>query len=406
MLSRSAFLPFLLVLLPGCLERQEPAREALVPPGDPLPPASADAQPVREPSVLQGYDPAAPDQSLQGIAGGLSGSRLQFETDRLDLGKVYQFEERQFEFPFTAVGEEPVIVTNLDHNCGCTHSEIRADWLAQPGEEAPLYVLGREIPPGAKGRVVGTYSAERRSGIKITTITLRGNMADTPVKLEISVDNLRIFDVTPATVRFGDVLTGGGDAPPAIQDFRIVAREPFEITEWRRLPAGLKIEPLDDGAPTGDGGEWARKYRASLGAGAPEGLLSTSAVAATSIGVDLEILVSANVIPPIAYTPSNRLAFGFPELGEERTRTIEIQARMAGVKVPTPSVEILGDAAARMRAEVEVVEPERLLRVKVTLPADTPVGVYAGVLRLTYPEGSEVAARDFAISARVKEKRG
>lgn len=398
-------LPLLPLLLTACLGGEDGA-EVLTPPGDPLPPIAGEAAPIREASVLQGFDPAAPAASAAGIQEGLSGSLLRFETRRLDLGQVYQFEQREFEFPFVVEGEEPVIVTNVDHNCGCTHSEIRADWLAKPGEESPLYVLGREIPPGAKGRVVGTYDAQRRRGIKVTTITLRGDMADTPVQLEIATDNLPVFDVVPATVRFGDVVGGPSDAPRPAQEIRVVARSPFEIVEWRRLPTGLKIEPVGEGETSGPRGEWARKFRLTLGSDAPEGLLSTSAVASTTLGIDLELIVNANVIGPISYTPPTRIAFGLPDLGEERTRTLEIRAAMDGLVIPTPTAELLGEAAAHMTAAVEVLEPGRTLQVKVCLPGTAPVGIYPGVLRLVYPEGSGIAPREFPISARVREKRG
>lgn len=401
----SAPLTLLLLGLAACLEQAGPVEE-LVLPGDPLPAIADDGSaPVREPSVIRGYDPSAPQQSIEGIRDGLSPSRLRFEHVEVDIGEIYQFDHRSFEFPFTVEGDEPVTVTNLDSNCGCTDARIRADWLAEAGQPAPTYVLGREIPPGAKGAVIGTFDSERKFDVKITTITLRGNMADTPVKLELHAKIRRVFDIKPPMVRFGEVLAGGGSASHPKQEIRIVAREPFEVTEWRRLPPGLLIEPVGEGEPTGYLQEWARTYRVTLG-DVPEGSLQAAAIAATSIGADLEIPISASVIGPIKYTPNNRLAFGFPEEGEERTRTVEVLAAMDNLVIPAPIPSLSGDAAPHMRAEVEELEPGRLYRVAVTMSGGAPPGTYPGVLRLEYPEESGLAPRDFVISVRVKEKRG
>lgn len=403
MKSLFALIPLLLAL-PACLEQQEPQAE-LVLPGAPLPPVSGDAEPVREPSVIQGFDPAAPDQSISGMGQGLSQSELRFEAERLDLGEIYQFEHQEFEFPFTVEGEEPVQITHVEANCGCTNARIRADWEAKPGEEAPVYVLGRDIPPGARGAVIGTFDSQRYRNLKITTITLRGNMKDTPRKLELQARVRPVFDVKPDQVRFGEVLAGPGNAAPS-QEIRIVGRAPFEILEWRRIPPGLKVEPIDEGAATGHLTEWARRFRVTLGSDVPEGQFTSSAVAATSIGADLELIVSAMVLGPVTYTPANRVAFGFPVAGEERTRTIEIAASMDGLVLPEPSVEIIGESVQILTSEVEVVEAGRLVRVKVTLPGTAAVGAYSGVLKLSYPAESGIAAREFVISARVKESKG
>lgn len=407
MKSLLALLPLLLSgALPACLEQAESAEPELVLPGEPLPPVPGEAQPVREPSLIQGFDPAAPAQSIAGIADGLSASKLRFETQRLDLKEMYQFEHQEFEFPFVVDGEEPVVVTHVESNCGCTNARIRADWEAKPGEPAPQYVLGREIPAGARGAVIGTFDSDRRSDIKITTITIRGSMADTPLKLEIQVNIRPVFAMTPGQVRFGEVLAGPGAGAGKVQDLRIVGREPFEVLEWRRLPPGLKIEAIGEGSGTGFAKEWARNFRVTLGADVPEGNLQTSAIAATSIGIDLEIMVSAAVIGPVKYTPNNRLAFGFPDFGEERSRTIEIQSSMDGVEIPAPKVEIAGESAQYLSSAVEVLEPGRSLRVTVTLPGTAPIGSYSGVLKLVYPPESGIAPREFVISARVREKRG
>ncbi len=404
---RQSFSPVVILALTAgalsaCFEHTAPPPVTLVPAGPALPPLPGDAQPVLEDSVIQGFDPAAPEESIAGMGKGLSPSKLSFEFDRYEIGEIYQYEHYEFAFPFVVEGNEPVIITQVDSNCGCTDARLRADWEATEGETGPAYVIGREIPPGAHGSVIGTFDPAYRRGDKVTTITIRGNMQGTPLKLDLHAVIRPIFDVKPEQIRFGDVLSGPGKGPRPSQDVRVVSKAPFEILEWKRLPAGLKIEPIGEAVDTGVLTESARSFRVTLGGDVPEGLLTAPAIASTSLGIDLEFLISANVVGPIQYTPPQRVAFGFPALGEERTRSVEIAASMPGLVLAVPTAEILGDAAQYMKAEVEIVTPGSALRVKVTLPANTPAGSYPGILRLTYPSDSGIASKDFIISGRVK----
>jgi hypothetical protein len=364
-------------------------------------------QPVREESVLRGFDPASPAGSAAAIAvGGIRASRMEFDTLRVELGEIYQFDVIPFEYPFHVAGDEPIVVTVLDPNCGCADIRIRAEWdegvELVDGEKR--YVLGRPIPAGARGAVIGTFSAERRFGDKLTTIHVRGNFDGTPLKLELNTNIRRVFDVKPEQVRFGDVLAGTPGAAKPVE-LRVVASAPFQIKSWRRMPVGLAIAPIGGQEGTGFREEVAQSFRVTLGADAPEGVYSTSAIAETSLGKDLEIMVQANIVGPVRCTPVQRLSFGIWDQGEERVRTIDVESSVENVRLPTPSVVLEGEAARTMNAAVEVLEEGRFFRVKVTVPADAAVGSYPGVLRLVFPADSGFHDKEFVLSARVREKK-
>ncbi len=392
-------LPATLLPAGACFERADaPVSVSATPQGP---------QPVREESVLRGFDPASPVGSAAAIAeGGIRASLLVFDRLRVELGEIYQFDNVPFEYPFQVVGDEPIVVTVLDPNCGCADTHIRAEWdegvEIVDGEKR--YVLGRPIPAGARGAVVGTFSAERRFGDKLTTIHVRGNFDGTPLKLELNTNVRRVFDVKPEQVRFGDVLAGSPGAAKPVE-IRVVASAPFQVLSWRRMPVGLAIAPVSGQEGTGFRKEVAQSFRVTLGADAPEGVYSTSAIAETSLGKDLEIMIQANIVGPVRCTPVQRLSFGIWDQGEERVRTIDVESSVESLRLPTPSVVLEGEAARTMSAAVEVLEEGRFFRVKVTVPADAAVGSYPGVLRLVFPADSGLHNKDFVLSARVREKK-
>jgi len=384
------------LLASSCLDQSAAAAEPGVAPGP---------KPVLEESLIRGFDPADPQASIQALEkGGLRASQLKFEKDRIELGEIYQFENIDLEYPFVVDGPDSVIITRVDSNCGCTVPQIRADWeMNAPGADPKvqiLYVYGREIPAGARGTVIATFTPERRIGEKTTNITIHGNFANTPMKLEVHSTIRPLFDVKPGQVRFGDVLVGvPNSAQP--QEVRVVCRSPFDVVMWKRLPPGITIEPVGEAEATGYKDESARRFRVTLGPDAPEGVLSTSCLAETSIKMDLEIMVIANVIGPVSYTPSARMAFGMVPIGEERTRTIDIESSLPAVVLPAPTVELEGDILKYMHATVTTIEAGRFHRVRLTLPAMDEAMPLTGVVRLKYPEGSGIANREFPVTGRV-----
>ena len=84
-----------------------------------------------------------------------------------------------FDFVFTNVGKEPIIIHQASASCGCT---------------VPEYTL-EPIMPGGKGKISVTYNGKgRRPGVFRKSITVHNNGKHTPVRLYIEGE---MIDTTP-----------------------------------------------------------------------------------------------------------------------------------------------------------------------------------------------------------------
>ena len=84
-----------------------------------------------------------------------------------------------YDFVFTNVGKEPIIIHQASASCGCT---------------VPEYTL-EPIMPGGKGKISVTYNGKgRRPGVFRKSITVHNNGKHTPVRLYIEGE---MIDTTP-----------------------------------------------------------------------------------------------------------------------------------------------------------------------------------------------------------------
>lgn len=76
---------------------------------------------------------------------------IQFDNERHDFGEIEQGSKHEYEFTFTNVGKEPLIITTVDASCGCTIP----DWPEEPvmpGETNSVKVIY-----DSTGKPVGTF---------------------------------------------------------------------------------------------------------------------------------------------------------------------------------------------------------------------------------------------------------
>jgi hypothetical protein len=73
---------------------------------------------------------------------------LSVKPSRLHLGKLNQFEKKEFAFNLKNEGQEPIRILKVDPSCGCTEAKALKDVLT-PGEET---------------RIIGSLNAENRVG--------------------------------------------------------------------------------------------------------------------------------------------------------------------------------------------------------------------------------------------------
>jgi hypothetical protein len=361
---------------------------------------------------------------LGACGGEPAGSALRWEQERLDLGVLHQWDEREFSLPFRIEGDAPVRLDALDVSCGCTDVSVVADgrivMQAEKEKGAPGGGEGEEekgltaeagdreilLPPGARGEVRGSYHPEKRLREQVVSISLRGSMLNSPARAEVRAKVEPLFKVEPPRVVFGTQVDAELDATPAVAEVAVQAARPFTIRSWTRVPEGLRVEET---APPEGGDGALRRYRFTLDGSAPRDTVDRVVVGSTSLGPELEILVSWRVVGPATYAPEERINFFNVPRGREHERILKIRPSKLGRALPEPRAEVLGEAGALLRVAVEPLPEEggnaAGWKVRCVLPADAPAGACNGTLRISYPVGADLADHEMAVTIRVQEPR-
>ena len=94
-------------------------------------------------------------------------AEFKFETESHDFGKIPQGKPVTYEFKFTNVGDQPLIITNVETTCGCTVPEF---------SKTP-------IKKGESGIIKASFNAAAAQPF-IKQLTVKSN-ARTPVKVLI-----------------------------------------------------------------------------------------------------------------------------------------------------------------------------------------------------------------------------
>jgi len=310
----------------------------------------------------------------------------------MDLGDVFQQHQYVVRFPFTVVGEGPVRFSALEAGVGLTDAF-----------GAPEKMLHQWLPLGYQGEIVATFDAGRYQNRKASHLSVRGDFEAQTVVLTVEAYVHPVFRVSPRILQFGDVLKSDWKENPPERIVAIEAIRDFEVLEWIRKPPGMRIE--DAGKTiSGENGSVIQRYRVSLSPNIVEGRSSSSFLAETSLGVELEFMVSANILGKVKYSPSSRIAFGIFDQGATKKRTMRVESTplLQPNMLPKPEVEILGDAAKVMQVEVMTVNEDSWYEITVNIGNQAPAGSYNGVLRLTYPEGSGLAPKEMILNARIR----
>ncbi len=90
---------------------------------------------------------------------------FKFETESHDFGKIPQGKPVSYDFKFTNIGDEPLIITNVESTCGCT---------------VPKYTT-TPVKKGENGVITVTFNASAVQPFS-KAVTIKSN-AKTPVKM-------------------------------------------------------------------------------------------------------------------------------------------------------------------------------------------------------------------------------
>jgi hypothetical protein len=91
-----------------------------------------------------------------------SGPVVSFEKNTHDFGDIHQGDKVEHTFTFTNTGSEPLLITNVNVQCGCT----TPSWPREP------------IAPGAKGEIVVGFNSAGKMGMQTKTVTLVSNASN------------------------------------------------------------------------------------------------------------------------------------------------------------------------------------------------------------------------------------
>jgi hypothetical protein len=361
------------------------------------------------------------------------GSALRFETSRLDLGTMFQYDEKVFSLPFTIEGDAPVRIEVLDTSCGCTDVRlvVNGEVLLQaekrshaappsqdPGTEEEDEGLTasageREIvlKPGTRGEVLGTYRPERRLNHQVVGVTIIGDMLNSPARAEIHAFLKPVFVLEKDAASFGTVLQEAVDGGRVVREFSVQAARAFSVKLWKNVPEGVAVELVEGSAvPVGDGPEVVQTVRVRLLPGLPIAQLRQFAISGdTSLGAPLGFVVAWRVVGPVTYAPDHLIQFLNKSNAREHEFVVKVRPSLDGITLPAPKAELLGGVAEVLRTEVSSLAASPDGRqgwlIRVTLPQGTTAATYQGTLRISYPDGSGITPWEMVVNARVQEPR-
>ena len=92
------------------------------------------------------------------------GAVITFDKKTHDFGDIVAGDKVDHTFYFTNTGNEPLIITNVQVQCGCTTPK---GWPREP------------IPPGGKGELTISFNSAGRAGRQNKAVTIISNATNT-----------------------------------------------------------------------------------------------------------------------------------------------------------------------------------------------------------------------------------
>ena len=89
-----------------------------------------------------------------------NGAVISWEKQTHDFGSIVQGNKLEHTFYFTNTGNEPLIITNVQIDCGCTTAK---GWPRDP------------IPPGGNGEITVSFDSAGKMGMQKKPVTLVTN---------------------------------------------------------------------------------------------------------------------------------------------------------------------------------------------------------------------------------------
>jgi hypothetical protein len=104
----------------------------------------------------------------------MQGPVIRFDRFDYDFGNITEGDLAAYEFKFTNVGKMPLVILNVQAQCGCTSPEWTKDTIA----------------PGGTGKIKAVYNSYQRPGPFEKYLTVKTNTLQGEITLKIKGDVL------------------------------------------------------------------------------------------------------------------------------------------------------------------------------------------------------------------------
>ena len=105
----------------------------------------------------------------------LNAQEFKFEKETIDYGKIAKGSNGEKTFVFTNIGEQPLIINNIQSSCGCTVPK-KPETPIMPGEKGEIKVVYNTKIVGGFSKAITIFSnaKQKRKLIKIKGFVTKG----------------------------------------------------------------------------------------------------------------------------------------------------------------------------------------------------------------------------------------
>lgn len=105
----------------------------------------------------------------------LNAQEFKFEKETIDYGKIAKGSNGERIFVFTNIGEQPLIIKNIQSSCGCTIPK-KPEQPIMPGEKGEIKVSYDTNRPGGFSKQITIFSNAKmpRKALKIKGFVTKG----------------------------------------------------------------------------------------------------------------------------------------------------------------------------------------------------------------------------------------
>jgi hypothetical protein len=271
------------------------------------------------------------------------GPKIQFEKPIYDFDKVKSGEMVKYTYIFTNIGDETLVITNVQPSCGCTTA---GDWT-------------HEVAPGKTGTIPVQFNSANYGGLVVKQVTVTSNDKQQPsVVLQLKGTIWKPVDINPSFAVLNvsaESTTSSATVVHIVNNMdEMLVLSPPEVNN-KAFSAELKTNEA------GKNFELTIKVSPPADAGNLQGMVTVK-TSSTNVPV-ISISAWANVQQVIVVSPP-QITLPLGPLGAKQTVSIMVQNNGTNsIALSEPTVALKG-----VEAQVNESQPGKLFTATVTFP--------------------------------------